>query len=159
MKNLTIVGLFVLGIMTACTNSEETDMENLRQSSSLEQYQQWQLVEMSGSMANVPPASGSDMEWQEYYRFYPDSTFIKSRTRDGSTIEKSGTYSAVTLEDGEYLELTYPSENDLIGNCSGELKELLFFESEAKLIGTWQACDGPGLVYEKVEEDSSDSQL
>ena len=154
-----MIGLCMLVIGSACTTSEEPDLEKLSSNSDLEQYQKWQLVEMSGSLANVPPSTGSDMSWQEHYLLYPDSTFVKSRTQEGTVTEESGTYTFVTLDDGEYLELTYPSENELIGNCTGESKELLFFKSENKLTGTWQACDGPGLVYEKVAGDSSDEQL
>ena len=157
MKNL-IVGLVILGIgiVTACSNSEEPGLERAReqQSDDVQAAQKWQLVEMSGSIANVPPSTGSDMNWQEYYLLYPDSTFTKVRERDGDVREAGGTYAFVTLSDGEYLELSYPSPNDLIGSCTTEPKELLFFQSENKLTGTWQACDGPGLVYEKVEANS-----
>ncbi len=151
MKNL-IIGLFLLSVLTACTNMEETDPENLRENLSAEQnLQKWKLVEMSGNVANVPPSTGSSMAWQEYYELRPDHTFVKSREQDSGVIEETGTYAFVTLPDGEYLELTYDADNDLIGNCTSDSKELLFLQAENKLIGTWQACDGPGLVYEKVE--------
>ncbi|MEM9676109.1 MAG: hypothetical protein AAF992_26195 [Bacteroidota bacterium] len=140
-------------LFTSCSDSPEVDPENTQNLKVTESYlEMWQLVEMLGSIANVPPTTGSNMEWQEYYLLYEDDTFKKVRERDGDTKEAIGTYAYVTLSDGEYLELTYPSENELIGNCTGEPKEHLFVESERKLIGTWWACDGPGLFYQKVEQ-------
>ncbi|MEQ9441302.1 MAG: hypothetical protein RIG62_19820 [Cyclobacteriaceae bacterium] len=156
MKNI-FFGLLVLGALASCSGNEGIEPKSLNARADAEQdLQKWQLVEMSGSIANVPPSTGSDMAWQEYYLLYADSTFVKSREQDGTITEASGTYALVTLPDGEYLELTYDSDNNLIGNCTAEAKELLFFQSANKLIGTWQACDGPGLVYDKVEGDASD---
>ncbi len=117
-----------------------------------DQYpQKWQLIEMSGSIANVPPTGGSDMAWQEYYLLKSDSTFMKVRETDNVVKEEAGTFTFINLSDGKYLELIYTSDNDLIGNCTSEPKELLKLNSENKLIGTWWACDGPGLVYERVD--------
>ncbi len=147
-----IIGLMIM--FAACETQDEVSPEATVEQSDAESYlEKWQLVEMSGSIANVPPTTGSDMAWQEYYLLYEDDTFKKVREQDGNIKEASGTYEFVTLSDGEYLELTYPSENELIGNCSVEPKEMLSIESEDKLIGTWWACDGPGLVYEKVEQN------
>lgn len=146
-----IIGLMIL--FTACETQDEVNPEAVVEQSGEEQDAvKWQLVEMSGSIANVPPTTGDDMAWQEYYLIYADDTFKKVRERDGEIKEASGTYEYITLSDGEYLELTYPSENELVGNCTNEPKEHLFVESESNLIGTWWACDGPGLVYEKVEQ-------
>lgn len=113
--------------------------------------QKWQLTEMSGSVENVSPSTGSSMDWQEYYLLYSDNTFVKSRERNNVITEKKGSYAFVTLSDGKYLELVYESHNDLIGNCTSEAKELLKLNAENELIGTWSACDGPGLVYERTE--------
>ncbi|WKN41104.1 hypothetical protein [Tunicatimonas pelagia] len=141
----------LLLLFTACSTQEDADLEASAQESDSEQeVQKWQLVEMSGNIANVPPTTGDNMSWQEFYLLQSDNTFKKVREQYGETKEASGTYEYVTLSDGEYLELTYSSENNLIGNCSGETNELLFVESENTLIGTWRACDGPGLVYEKA---------
>ncbi len=113
--------------------------------------QKWQLVEMSGNIVNVSPSTGSDMAWQEYYILYDDNTFVKSRNRRNTINEEAGTFSFIDLSDGQYLELAYESDNDIIGNCSSEFKELLKLTSEYELVGTWLACDGPGLVYKRVD--------
>ncbi len=142
MKNQIIL-TFLIGILVSCSSDKEIDIEPCPV--------KWQLVRMSGNIANIPPSTGSDMAWQEWYVLYPDDTFIKTRERDNAVNEEKGTYAIVTLSDGEYLELTYKLKNDLIGNCSIDAKELLKINSEDELIGTWWACDGPGLFYEKVK--------
>ncbi|MDH5475899.1 MAG: hypothetical protein OEX22_09435 [Cyclobacteriaceae bacterium] len=142
MKNL-IFASTIIGTLTSCSYDEVLDSE---------QYpQKWKLIEMSGNIANVPPSTGSDMTWQEEYLLYSDNTFIKSRERGNVVMEEIGTFDFVILSDGKYLELIYESDNDLIGNCTSKAEELLKLSSDNKLTGTWQACDGPGLVYKRIE--------
>lgn len=155
MKQLLLLLIITLSL-NACSFENGVDMESSREQSDTGAVEQkWKLVQMSGNFTDKPPTTGSDMPWQEYYILYSDSTFLKSRTVDGVEEQAGGTYAFVTLEDGKYLELSYASDNDLIGNCTQEAKEFLFFEREDKLIDTWRACDGPGLVYERVEEELS----
>lgn len=106
---------------------------------------------MSGNIAGIPPATGDNMDWQEYYQLNSDETFLKSRERDGVVSEQRGTYTFITSADGNYLELIYDENNDLIGNCTAEAKEILFLTSENELKATWDTCDGPGLLYERIE--------
>lgn len=151
MKNLIYISV-IIGTLISCSFNKGIDPENLNEKFDPAQYpQKWQLIEMSGSIANVPPSTGSDMNWQEFYILNSDNTFIKSRERDNVVTEETGIYAFVILSDENYLELIYQSDNFLIGNCTGGVKELLILNSENKLIGTWRACDGPGLVYERVE--------
>jgi len=77
------------------------------------------------------------MDWQEWHILNPDHSFIKTRVRDNVTTSASGTYSVVTLSEEQFLELSYPSDNKLIGNCSAEPKELLSIKSKDELAGTW----------------------
>ncbi len=145
----TIIILTII-LMNACQD-KSTDPESAVLLNGKKLPQKWELVAMSGMVADVPQATGADMEWQEYYLLGADGTFTKSREQGGTISEARGTYQIEELEDGNYLELTYDSDNDLIANCSGEAKELLKFDSEDKLIATWWACDGPGLYYEQVD--------
>ena len=152
MKNLIFVSV-ITGSLISCSFNKGIDPENLNEKFDPAQYpQKWQLIEMSGSIATVPPSTGSDMYWQEYYLLYSDNTFIKFRKLEDNVVTKgTGNYALVILSDGKYLELIYESNNDLVGNCTGDANELLYLNSENKLIGTWSACDGPGLIYERVE--------
>ncbi len=146
MKNLLL--LFIL-LFTSFSCSKEND-SNVEFKST--QYpQNWRLVQMTGSITGVPPSTGKDMSWQESYTLQRDKTFIKSREIDNVTTKASGTYDFISLSDGTYLELTYRSNNTIIGNCSSDIKELLKLSADNKLTGTWWACDGPGLLYERVE--------
>lgn len=151
MKNLIFVTVLI-GSFISCSLNKGIEPENLEENIDIEKYShKWELIEMSGNIANMPTATGSAMEWQEYYILNLDSTFTKSRKRDNIVKEESGTYVFLTLSDGKYLELSYNSDNDLIGNCTSESKELLKLNSDNTMIGTWWACDGPGLIYKKIE--------
>lgn len=112
--------------------------------------QTWQLVSMSGNIANVPPTEGADMAWQESYILEADGKFLKSRVRDEILVSVTGLYEIGKHEEGDYLKLSYGSKNDIIGNCSTIPEEYLLFETAHSLIGTWWACDGPGLFYERT---------
>lgn len=152
MKNLILMTVIV-GSLISCSFDRTIDLESLEEISEPTQYihNKWALIAMSGNLANVPPTTGSEMAWQEYYLLNADSTFTKSRNQNDLITEASGTYAFVVLSDGDYLELNYQIDNNLIGNCTAEAKEYLFLHSEHTLVGTWSACDGPGLVYEKVK--------
>lgn len=109
----------------------------------------WQLVKMTGSFSNSE-TTGSNMSWQEYYIFYSDSTFLKSREQSGSTKEATGTY-AYDAVDKNKLLLTYKTGVELMASCLVAKKEYLRLESSNKMVATVNACDGPGLEYQLVK--------
>jgi hypothetical protein len=109
----------------------------------------WTLVKMSGSMANSE-TTGSAMQWQEFYVFGADGTFTKSREINATKTSASGTYTSNKRSDVIYLELSYPQDNDIIGNCYGNQKEELYLTINNLLSSTWKNCDGPELEYEKT---------
>jgi hypothetical protein len=111
--------------------------------------EKWQLVKMSGNIAGVPPSTGSNMSWQEWYLLFPDNTFTKIREQNNQTTLAQGSYRELNLSDSDYLELVFKNENNLIGSCLGDKKELLRKNSD-QLISTWLNCDGPGLSYERT---------
>ena len=50
------------------------------------------------------------------------------------------------------MTLTYDRENNLAGSCyASKLKEVLWIKSNSEMQNTWNHCDGPGLIYERVE--------
>ncbi len=148
MRNQIIL-TFLISALISC--SPDNDIKSDHEIEGEQCPEKWQLTMMTGNIANVPPSTGSDMEWQEWYVLYPNDTFTKTRERDNVITEENGTYAMVSLSDGEYFELTYDSDNDIIGNCVIEAVEVLTINSEDELVSTWQACDGPGLFYKKVE--------
>ncbi|MEJ7645971.1 MAG: hypothetical protein WKF87_15355 [Chryseolinea sp.] len=112
----------------------------------------WTLVSMSGSVSGVFPATGDSMSWQEYYVFNGDMTFAKFRDRDGIKSEAAGTYDSTSFSTENFLELTFTSGTQLVGSCtSSQNTETLFFASEMEIRSTWSQCDGPGLVYRRLE--------
>ncbi len=141
MKNLFSLS-FLAVTLSSCTPDKKIK--------SKECPEKWQLVKMTRNTA-ANQLIGADMDWQEWYLLNPDKTFTKTRNQDSRLIEENGTYSSFTLMDGKFLELVYPSDNELIGNCTGEPVETLILKSEKEMTSIWAACDGPGLFYEKEE--------
>ena len=86
MKQLILFVMLAFCI-TSCSKSED----NLNTLKEYEFPQKWVLVQMSGDIPNSV-TTGDQMSWQEYYLLKQDGTFIKSRTKDGVTFIKNGTY-------------------------------------------------------------------
>jgi hypothetical protein len=148
MKNLLFL-VFLISILISCSSNKETDIKMYPE--------KWQLIEMTGSIANVPPSTGSDMDWQEWYFLHSDNTFTKTREQDGAKRTATGTYSITLLPDGKYIEFTYKSGSELVGSCTSASVEQLRFINEDKLMGTWAYCDGPGLTYKKTDYDRTEN--
>jgi hypothetical protein len=145
MRYLTIIVAF-LTIFSSCTK----DTEETTAVTTAGYLGKWTLVKTSGSIPNSE-ATGTAMEWQEFYLFNNDGTFIKSRVRNGVKTTASGTYTTQNYPEGMYLELTYSKDNELIGNCFSNLIEGLYIKANNTLSSNWSACDGPGLEYQKVD--------
>jgi hypothetical protein len=109
----------------------------------------WELYKMSGRLPNSE-TTGTAMEWQEYYSFNTDGSFVKSRTRNEVKTEISGSYIISKLQEGSVLELTYKTDSEIIGSCYGNNREELYLLPNSILSSTWKNCDGPGLEYEKT---------
>ncbi len=142
-----IIAFFILNLIFACTKEDDGTEKPTNF------FEYYQLVKMTGSF-NGSETTGSDMEWQETYILNSkDSTFIKSRLVNKVTFEASGIYTYITIDNQEYIELTFNEDSIVIGNCFGDLIETLqILEDGNKLVSTWSACDGPRLEYQKAVE-------
>lgn len=149
MKKIATI-FFLVTVLFSCSKETLNNEISLPIERNSESSQVFKLVAMSGSISGAPQVTGNGMRWQENYTLEVDQTFIKSRVTDNQTIQQKGTYAFITLSDGEYLELTYFDTNPIIGNCTSAPKELLKIEESNQLIGTWWACDGPGLFYNRI---------
>ena len=145
MKRLTLIFIF-LTVFSSCTKDPE------EAKTTPDYLGKWTLIKMSGSMINSV-TTGASMEWQEAYLFKYDGTFEKSRIRGTVETKAVGTYTVIQYPDGKYLELIYVKDSEIIGNCYGNLKEELYFATNTTLSSTWEACDGPGLEYKKVDSN------
>lgn len=144
------LGIFILSVLfTACMN-DNTGRQDPELLDKGQFPQKWELVAMTGMVANVPPAKGDEMDWQEHYVLEADGSFVKSRDWSEEQLTATGHYEILELEDGAYLKLTYGADQKIIGNCSSKPEEYLRFETSNTLIGTWWACDGPGLFYKRT---------
>lgn len=141
MKNLLAILAFIL-LATSCADPilEKTIIDYVHPES-------WVLVKMTGSFSGSE-TTGDNMEWQEAYLLNRDNTFSKIRVKDGIKKVETGTYNWIENNNGsKTLELTYPTYNALIGNCTSEPKEYLHLNNDNLLFSSWAACDGPGLYY------------
>ncbi|MFD0975272.1 hypothetical protein [Salinimicrobium gaetbulicola] len=136
--------LMVIGVLFSCNKND--DSINLES----EIIGSWKLIQMTGSIPNSE-TTGSEMDWQETYQLNSNGTFQKSRERDGVVTEVSGTYNLTDNSKEQLLELNFNSESEIIGSCTSNIKETMIFQSETIFYNSWNACDGPGLKYEKIE--------
>ncbi|MCG2460672.1 hypothetical protein K8352_07930 [Flavobacteriaceae bacterium F89] len=141
MKNILAATIIVF-LWTSCSNDDGIDTVSFPQ--------KFVLVKMAG---RVPDSerTGDDMDWQEYYIFDSDSTFLKSRNINNETIQAEGTYKTKVMNDDEYMILSYPKESEIIGSCEHRPTEMLFIIDRDHLRNTWGACDGPVLSYNRVK--------
>lgn len=144
MKRYSVLFLFFV-FLVSCANDDDFGLESTQFAFS---EQKWVLTQMSGNIPNSETI-GDDMEWKEYYIFSPKGTFLKSRTVHEEVTEATGTFEVVEYENdlNHYLELTFETEKELAGNCTGDDKELLIYRSSTMISSLWMACDGPGLDY------------
>lgn len=147
MRVMKRISAFMLMAFTifSCSNADDFGLESTE---FVYTEQKWELIAMTGSYRGSETI-GVDMAWQEYYLFTPDGTFVKSRTIDGEITEANGTFEVLEYEgDTEhYLELTYETGKELVGNCTGNNNELLIYRTSNRISSMWMACDGPGLDY------------
>ena len=138
--------IILLLICTSCSNDDQATTIDLEE----ELSGKWVLIQMGGSTPDSE-TTGTAMEWQEYYTLDLDGTFIKSREREGHLIKVTGTYIIIESEENTFIEFTFDFDNEIIGSCISNLKENLYLSSENKLVSTWEQCDGPSLIYNKID--------
>jgi len=150
MKKL-FLGLIVLSTaLVSCNKDEDTEVKSESQPEAALLTQTWTLSKMYYAMGDRE-ITGDDMEWQESYALFSDGTFTKERFVDGSVYIVNGTYTLVDETDKRYLELVHDTDNQLIGNCTGDRTEILLMkEDDFAYHNSWVACDGPGLEYQMV---------
>jgi hypothetical protein len=141
MKTPIIIFIF-LTVLNSCSKDDGVTTD------STGYYGKWTLVAMSGSILNSE-TTGAAMEWQEFYFFNTNGTFIKSRESNSVKTSISGTYTTTIQSDGTSFELTYPNDSEIIGSCFGNKKEILLLTANNSLSNTWNFCDGPSLKYRK----------
>ena len=137
-----LVFSLIFGSIVSCSDDNNTAADLVQETSQVK----LSLVKMTGSIQNSEQ-TGAEMEWQEYYILGPGMSFTKVRERAGETLESKGTFDIVMINSDKYLQFTHNSDDELVGNCTGDAVELLMYTSSDSVKSTWQSCDGPGLFY------------
>ena len=147
MKKFLIV-LFILPFISCSTETDPSSDPDLNG--------EWVLVKTWGQFAGSDQ-TGSDMPFQETYHLNADGTFLKIRVQDGEELEATGPYELLetgwTIDGdgaGVFIELQHESRTPLVANCTQTSTENLYLTTEGKLRSTHEACDGLGVLYEKV---------
>ena len=146
-KLLTI--LFIAPFLSCSIETDEPVVPNI--------VGEWVLVQTWGQFRGSEQ-TGAEMPFQETYQFNEDGSFVKTRVRDGEELEARGTYhlpeTGWTVH-GEaiiaFIEVEHESENPLLANCTSTLTEHLYLTTSGKLKSTHEACDGLGVLYEKLD--------
>ncbi|MDX6183021.1 hypothetical protein SGQ44_11925 [Flavobacterium sp. Fl-77] len=145
MKKIGIIFILVLSLFS-CSN----ETKEISAASASDFHGKWTLIKMSGTFPDSE-TTGNQMEWQEFYIFNTDRTFVKTRVRNNTTTTESGIFETKDFNGLTHFELTFLGNSTLAGNCYGNSKESLFIDADGLLTGTWRTCDGPGLVYKKSQ--------
>jgi len=145
--------ILVLGIIAnSCSKSNDEPKVEPLDLLVMEFPQRWDLFQMSSGMVPNLEITGDEIEYKEYYIFYKDNTFSKTRIQDQEVITEKGSYSIAEMDNRQAFRLRFNQDNDLIGNCSMEPVEFLYLDDDNKtLLSNWWACDGPGLFYAQTE--------
>ncbi|MNQ70400.1 hypothetical protein D3C85_850370 [compost metagenome] len=142
MKNIGIVFILMFCFLS-CSNSGADSVVITSY------YGKWKLTKRTGVFILALYMEGNP-QWQEFYDFKTDGTFTKTRVQETTKTFASGKFEIKKNQNETQLNLTYTEDNDIIGNCFGNLSEDLYINSEGLLTSSWQMCDGPGLFYEKM---------
>ncbi|SHO59513.1 hypothetical protein [Algoriphagus zhangzhouensis] len=159
MKRLSLLPLFILFQLSACglvQNEPELIIDPNR--SFLEG--EWKLVKSMGSMINIV-LEGDDLKRKEVYTFFNDGTYSKTVEDEDYKASATGTYEIDEISEDfneNYLAVAVLSQTGgdaYAYNCSsGDIeKEYLHISKEGTLENIiWAPCDGPYLVYQKLED-------
>lgn len=146
-----LTSLLALSSCTEAINPDKSDWE------------EWALTESFCNFClNPGDVKTYDQTDTTYvYRFKKDSSFVKNI---GDYV-LSGKFQVEENNDNLFLLLNYdeesvllsrdnPSNRQLIHTCfSGQ--EYFSWDSDGRLLGSWGACDGPTLIFEKTSDTQS----
>ncbi len=146
MSKPLLLFLFTVLVLSSCEKEEPTPEVQVEG--------EWGLVRSEGGFEGSVQ-EGEDLDWNESYAFDSDNSFSKVREDDGEVFQASGTYSVTEADIASsanvkyYLELTFETGDDIVGDCYGDGRENLVITHGGQLRNTWGECDGPILYYDK----------
>ena len=144
--------LLAVVLITVCFSCTTDDVEEKRNQFKLKNSpQKWELTAITSYWPASAPLTGDNLEWQEFYIFHPDSTFLKSREyKDGTNSQATGSYTVNDSSGETYIDLLFTTGEELRASCSVE--ERISIRRNLLLNGSWVPCDGPSFEYRLSEE-------
>lgn len=138
-----LISLSATFLLSTCADKKNSNSEN---------DDVYILVSIKQGMTNSSDNNG-ELSMNQSYSFSDDGSFIKSQTSKSNILELFGvgTYTNEKTEEGIFYYLNYKEHNGIVGSCSGNNQEELLLRKDGKLQNSWMMCDGPFLVYEKIE--------
>jgi len=113
--------------------------------------QKWKLVAITSFWPLSSAITGDNLEWQEFYIFHPDSTFLKFRDyKDGANSQATGSFTVNDSSGETSIDLLFTTGEELRASCSRE--ERISIRRNILLNGSWVPCDGPSFEY-RLSED------
>ncbi len=146
------IPLFFFLIFIAFSCNKENDSEVLKKFSIDDLPQTWELLSINTGLSGEI-VMAEEVSVSEIYVFNPEGKFSKTFKDDFTEGNLSGTYELLTIENSEYLVLTYEAEIGGLSYCAKDSKEHMRISADAVSLfnGRCQAFDGPGMSYQRTK--------
>ena len=112
--------------------------------------QTWRLVQVNAGMSGIIYKE-ANLPWEENLILNEGNTFNRTRIVENSTLTASGQFRFLEVNNETQLLLSHDESSQLIENCSRDKDEILCLISFDQLSGGSLPCDGPGLLYKRVQ--------
>ncbi|MDT0605886.1 hypothetical protein [Croceitalea rosinachiae] len=142
MYKIIIVSLILLSAACSGTNDNQVLEEGFPQT--------WKLVQVNAGMSGVI-YNEDNLPWEENLILNEGNTFNRTRIVENLTLNASGEFRFLEVNNETQLLLAHDESSQLVENCSRDKDEILRVISFNQLSGGSLPCDGPGLLYRRIQ--------
>lgn len=144
------IGLLVFIFISSCSNDDNAS--EILKFSLTDFPQTWELSSINAGLSGEIIAA-EEISVREIYIFNDNGTFSKEFQDEYVQGNMNGTYEVISVENREYLTLTYEVDVNSLSYCSkGNVENMLVSDNRQILSnGSCLAFDGPAMCYERIE--------
>lgn len=144
------VGFLVFMLVSSCSNNDNT--REILSFSLTDFPQTWELTTINAGLSGKA-IDAENLSVHEIYVFKDNIRFSKEFQDEFAQGDRDGTYAITTIDDREYLILTYENDIDSLSYCSNGAIERLLVSEDAQILsnGSCLAFDGPAMSYQRIE--------